>query len=672
MDHVMKLYNQLVSEEKLHNDDIFNYAIPKAWNTYGYSDKKLIRSNEILIHPYRFYRYTLEHILMDENGELKKALPFVDQKSKKTAWLKKANVYSLMIKSATAWDHDRDDHINQDDLYHLSDQGTFFKSMFLIPHLKRTGINTILVHQPFALGKTCKAHAYAEKECIYDFQALDESLADPMLPNLDAKEQFLAFIELCHQYGIRVILEFCPGKLARDNVYLKTHPEWFYWIDAKREKAYHVPECMALPSNTLPHTYTLKDFYRSEEVKEHLTLFKDAPTTLHNNLEEYKKAEDASIAYMFSDQINAHLPYDGDSTIFRFYQDFHTHLPKNAVSKGQPAYLLQDSMRADLHPGRKPMRALWDYLNETIAYYQDTFGIDGLYVEKTYLLPEKLQKELAKNAHKRNKTFAMIAEDSLVEHSYDWVEKGYDAISGNGGYAETNLSEFKFHQFAYHLKDNACPMFAACECYDSRRVASLEHGEAKSILLHVMNQFLPNGIPMILNGACCFEKQPMQLSEYGDQKYLYSLPMQDKRYKRQAYLDEYAFDYCNPALNVLPNLLERCAKLRNTYMDAIADPARCVPVWFDSPKDLGIGYSFMLEDRALMVVCNTNVEAGCELHIHTENLYSELGFRVDSILQIYSTKDPYVQDVKQDDFRNLYLSFDCGEVKFIEFRKKES
>lgn len=672
MDHIMKLYNLLESEEKLHSNDIFNYAIPKAWNTYGYSKKKTIRSHELLIHPYRFYRYTLKHILMDENQKLKKALPFIDEKKKNRDWLKKANVYSFMVRSATAWDHDRDDHIDHDNLYHLSDHGTFFKSIFMIPHLKRTGINTILVHQPFCLGETKKPHTYAEKECVYDFQAFDENLADPMLPGMDAKEQFLAFIEVCHLYGIRVILEFCPGKLARDNVYLKTHPEWFYWIDAKQEKMYQVPECMALPANTIPHTYTLKDFYRSEQVKKHLAMFKDAPTTLHDSLLDYQTKEDASIAFMFSDQINAHLPYDCDSTIFRFYQDFHTHLPKQAISKTQPAYLLQDSIRADLHPGKKPMRTLWDYLNDTIAYYQEELGIDGIYLEKTYLLPEKLQKELARNAHKRKKNFAMIAEDSLVENSLDWVEKGYDAISGNGGYTETELSTFKFHQFAYHLKDNDCPMFAACEFYDSRRVASLEHGEATSILLHVMNQFLPNGIPLILNGAACFEKQPMQLSEYGDQKYLYSLPMQDKRYKRQAYLDEYAFDYCNPALNVLPSLLERCAKLRQTYMEAISDPNRCIPVWFDSPKDLGIGYSFILKDRALMVVCNTNVSNPCDLHIHTENLYSELGFRVQSILQIFSTKDPYVQDVKQDDFRNLYLNFDCGEVKFIEFKKEES
>ena len=671
MDHILKLYNLLKSEEKLHREDIFNYAIPKAWNTYGYSKKKTIRSNEILINPYSFYLYTLEHILMDADGKLKQAIPFMEPKAKKGSWLKTANVYFLMVRSATAWDHDRDDCINHDDLYHLSDNGTFFKSIFLLPYLKRIGINTILMHQPFSLCKTNTAHTYAEKECVTNFRVLDDSLRDPLLPNMSVEEQCLAFVEACHLHGIRIILEFCPGKLAKDNDYLKDHPEWFYWIDATKENVYHAPTCMALPANTIPHTYALKDFYRSDEVKEHLSYFRQAPEAGKQDLSAYRKEDGVTIASVFSDQINAHLDVDRDGTVYRFYQDAHAHLPKSAIEKTQAPYLLQDSIRTDLHPGKKPMRALWDYLNETIAYYQQTFQIDGIYLEKTYLLPEKLQKEFVKTARKNNRSFAMIAEDTVVENSVDWVAKGFDAISGNGGYEETNLSNFHFHKFAYRLKDNACPMFAACEFFDSRRVSALDHGVQTSMLLHVMNQFLPNGIPMMMNGAASFDVQPMQLSEYGDRRYLNSLPKSDKRYKMQSYLDPYYFDYCASNLNVLPALLEKCANLRKQYLPAISNPEKCVPVWFDSPKDLGIGYSFVLEDRALMVICNTNVDTTSQLHIHTENLYAELGFKVGSILQIFSTKDPYVQDVPQDEFRNLPLSFDCGEVKFIEFMKAE-
>lgn len=85
MNHVTALYHALEKEEKLHHDDIYNYAIPNAWNMYGYPDKKNLRSREILVNPYRFYLFTLRHILMDEQGKVKKAFLFKMLKLQKAA-----------------------------------------------------------------------------------------------------------------------------------------------------------------------------------------------------------------------------------------------------------------------------------------------------------------------------------------------------------------------------------------------------------------------------------------------------------------------------------------------------------------------------------------------------------------------------------------------------------
>ena len=104
----------------------------------------------------------------------------------------------LYTSTATAWDHDRDDALPHDNLYHLSDNGTFLKSILLIPYLKRMGINTILMHQPFALSKTQTPHTYAAKECVRSFTDIDETLHDPLVPELNVLEQCLAFIEACH------------------------------------------------------------------------------------------------------------------------------------------------------------------------------------------------------------------------------------------------------------------------------------------------------------------------------------------------------------------------------------------------------------------------------------------------------------------------------------------
>ena len=116
-------------------------------------------------------------------------------------------------------------------------------------------------------------------------------------------------------------------------------------------------------------------------------------------------------------------------------------------------------------------------------------------------------------------------------------------------------------------------MFAACESYDSRRIRSVE-GKTGTIMLTIMNLFLPNGIPVMMNGVECFEVQPLQLSEYGDQKYLYSLPKEDPRYHRQAYRDEYWFNYSHSDLSVLPNLLEKVSLYESDF--TINNTANCL------------------------------------------------------------------------------------------------
>lgn len=660
MKYLHKLYNELENEEKLHRAEIFNYAVPESWNLYGFPDKKKIRSREILVNPYAFYLYTLTHILKDEQGKWRKQVPFTDMSATKGAWLKKSSVYSLMVRTASAWDHDRDGRLGHDNLYHLSDNGTFLKSILLLPLLKRMGIDTVLLHQPFALSKTSLAHDYAAKEAVTSFTEIDDNLKDPLLPDMNAKEQCAAFIEACHVLGIRVILEYCPGKLARDNIYARKHPEFFYWITEDKELHYAAPQCHGLPQNTIPHTYTLKDFYHSEEVRNHIEAFVEAPLA---DTEPNGKV----IAPAISDQINAGIPADMDCTIFRFFEDTHTHVPAEIKKNAQP-YLLQDTIRTDLHPGRKPLTALWEILNENITWYQTELAIDGIYLEKPYLLPEKLQKQFVKTARRKNRKFAMIVEDTTTENSQNWLNKGYDAISGKSGYEETDIWNFKFHSFAYQLKGNACPMFAASEFYDSRRVSCLDGGKVLTNMLSVMNQFLPNGIPMYMNGVESYEVQPMQLSEYGDKKYLYSLGKDDPRYLQQAYLDHYYFNYLSNDLMVLPSLMEQTSKLRRAYLDAITNNERCIPVWFDTPRDYGLGFTFVLEDKALLVVCNTNVHDSVHLHIHTENMFCELPFNYRTIFQIFSTEDPYTHDILLDDFRNIPLDFAPGEVKFIEIK----
>ncbi|MGX8850529.1 maltodextrin glycosyltransferase [Amedibacillus sp. YH-ame10] len=649
MKNLQLMIDTLHHEEALHKQDTYNYVIPESWNHFGFRYVRKLRNKQLIVNPYSFYAYTLDQMFKGK-GELCSTVSTED-----SSWLSKASVYSLMIRCATSWDHDRDDYISNDNLYHLSDNGTFLKSIALLPLLKRMGIDTILLHQPFALGKTQKAHDYACKEAVVDFQKIDEQLGDPILKSMSVEAQFAAFVEASHVLGMKVIVEYCPAKMARNNAYIAKHPDWFYWIEESYEKDYHAPICHSLPQNTLPFSYTLKDLYKSDDVIQHIAHFHNLNKgDKASSLEELQTKHNVVCAPSIVDQINANVIADVDTTILRFYED--------------DFVMMQDRIRPDLYPGKKAIRTCWNQLNRNITWLQTTFHIDGIYLEKPYLLPEKLQVEFVQTARKFNPHFVMIAEETQSAQSEAWIKKGYDMISGKSGYEESNIWEYKFHNFAYQAKGNACPMFAAAEFYDARRISCLENGKQLAITLTIMNHFLPNTIPMMLNGIESYDVQPLQLSEYGDQAYTYSLPKEDDRYRRQPYLDHYYFNYLSDDLSILPNLLEKITKIRKAYLDVICNAQYAIPVWFDSPKDLGIGFTFLKEDKALMVVCNVHVHTGNVLHIHTDNIFPEFAFNVEHVQQIFSTCDPYVHDIDLDALGNLPLSFEPGEVKFIEFK----
>lgn len=153
MNYLKRLYEELEKQCRSHAKEIYNYAIPQSWNLYGYRPAKSIRSRELLVHPYEFYLFTLRNILKDADGNWKQPQLTKEKPSDKRDWLKHASVYSLMVRTATAWDHDRDDRLVSDNLYHLNDNGTFLKSILLLPLLKRMGVNTLLLHQIFRFAK---------------------------------------------------------------------------------------------------------------------------------------------------------------------------------------------------------------------------------------------------------------------------------------------------------------------------------------------------------------------------------------------------------------------------------------------------------------------------------------------------------------------------------------
>ena len=678
MKELQHIYHCLCKEKKAHAKEVINYTIPQAWNTFGYSDGTLLRNQEMIVNPYDFYTFALHKMIQERKQNTSNDKKTVIKKGKKGDWIKRSVVYFADMRTLSSWDHDRSDRIEDLDMYGLQEQGTFLKAILLLPLLKRSGITTLILHNVMALDNKEGIHDFADPHALLSLRMLQPALQDPLLPTLSCEAQAKAFIAICHSYGIHVILDYCPALLGRNNRYIKEHPDWFYWIKKEYLKQYHEPEAYGLPTGCIPSEKACRILYESEDVATHMEAFCKDPKS--NDEEHYfntmKDCEDdavlqhieatydCTIAPMISDQINAHLPIEKEYSVVRFYQDRHSHCP----NKKHAPYLLQDIIRMDMYPGKHPVQALWDEILSALQMWTSDYGFDGFYFSKPYLLPEKLIKDMIHTVRKASPHAALLMENSELKDTQKWQKYGIDAISGASAYTIHDIYNYQYHNFAYTLLQAPMTQFAASELLDTPRITQYDGGETLAKLCTFMNLFLPNTIPTLTSGQLCFEKQPQYLSCFNDQNFLNALPREDAQYRKQAMLDRYTYHYLRNDFHVFIYMFEQFTNIRNQDLEAIVQPSKCIPLWFDTPKDLGIGFTYVLDDRALLVVCNTNVHNENHLHIHTENMLWELPFKWQSMHQIYSSEDPYVHDIHLDDFQNIPLLFTAGEVKLIEIK----
>lgn len=680
MKYYRKVLHSIQQELAVHKDDIYNYTIPQAWNLYGYAKGKELKHHLYRINPYDYYAYALNQLL---NRKQEQVVPMTKTMEKGGAWIKQGVLHMASLRSLTAWDHDRDHMLESDNLYHVNDQGTFVKAMSLLPLYQRIGVNTIVLSGYLSLDKSRGVHDFSDPFSCLSHTQLDQGLYDPIAKGTSIEEQAKAFIELCHKLHIRVMWEICPALCGRNNLYLREHPEWFYWIRKEAEYSYHTPTVIELSNDTIASTKVCPLLYDSEDTKQHIDAFCENPKQLNPGLfqelcemyddEHLLQAIETSFqittAPMISDHINTNAPIDKEVTLLRFYEDRHTSSPLS-IKKHPIPFLTQDIVRADVFPARYPQQSLWDTLLQEMADVLNEYQLDGFYLRKPYLLPEKLIKEGNRKLRSIQPHLALLVESGNREDDRKWMKLGFDAVRGNSAYEIYDIWNYRYHNFAYSLHAHPLPCLAASEFYDTPRIVQRDGGRVLARLLMVMNNFLPNAIPTLMAGQLCFEQQPQYLSYSSDQAYVFTLDKLEDRYAKQALVDNYYYQYNIDDFHSFTNMLEIIMKIRTTYQDAICNYEQCQPVWFDTPKDYGIGFTYVLQDKALLVVCNTNVHDDSYLHIHTENMLWNLPFQPTSILQIYSTMDPYVHDVNLDATQSIGMNFAPGEVKFIEISEK--
>lgn len=684
MKYLDQLCTELQMEKALHQSTIYNYAIPKAWDIFDYQEGIELKDYQVIVNPYDFYHHAISSILKTHPEEhyLQPISKRKNHQSNEGSWIKGAVVYSTMIRTTTAWDHDRDGEIKSEDLYGLRETGTFLKSIILLPFYKQMGINTMYLLPVSLTSKENRKGEFGSPYAVSNFFKLDPLLQDPLCPNLSVEDQFKAFIEACHMLDIHVVIDIIPRTNAIHSQFIKEHPEWFYWIKSKDKENYKPPVVPTLCKLAVPNKDSLNDLYKSEDVWRHIEMFNFDPKTkdienydsMMRNINEddvLNKIEEhyhLCIAPAFSDQINDPQPAWSDVTYFRLFLDHPIHA-KEYVDNKIPPYILNDTIKSNWHPGTLPNSELWDLICDIIPFYQREYGIDGVRIDMGHALPIELVDLIIKKARIYDPNICIIAEELDPKNAIESKKKGYNMILGNGFTEEVRIYDYRLQSFVYELPHLVIPCFACGETHDTPRIAQREGKEILSKLLTLMNLFLPNAVPFINSGQEFYEAQPMNTGLDCGKDSALALDPKDPRFGKLALFDPFYFDYIKENFHELPNLLKAIKPWREEYLNEIVDLTRYVPVWFDSPQIYALGYTFYKEDRALMMVANTNVHESAYLHIHIENLIDRLPFEIHHLQQVFSSCDQENHEVMLDEHNHITLAFALGEVKLIELYK---
>src|SRR5690554_5542317 len=217
MANLLKLRNILI--EKKPNYPI-NYAIPDLFNVNNYTTLAKTNNGEHLINPYDFLIELLDDLFLKDYKKLptKSLSALKGNKFRKGGdWIKKSVVYSMMIRTSTAWDHDRNGFLDENNFYHLKETGTFIKTLMLLPLLLEMGVDAIYLLPISKFSTKNKKGNIGSPYSVSDFFELDPNLADPIVEeSLTLDEQFELLVQACHLLGIRVLIDIIPRTNATD------------------------------------------------------------------------------------------------------------------------------------------------------------------------------------------------------------------------------------------------------------------------------------------------------------------------------------------------------------------------------------------------------------------------------------------------------------------------
>lgn len=486
-------------------------------------------------------------------------------------WTRSAVIYNLFVRTATAFDHNQNGQLDLETPNAFRETGTFLKSIALLPYLQQMGINTVHLLPITAIGSDGNKGNLGSPYAIKNPYKLDERLSEPIL-GLRVEEEFRAFVEAAHRFGLRVVVEFVFRTAAKDSDWIPEHPDWFYWIDANvedrppgatDETRYGNPIFNPDELQRIAEKVKRRDFHNLPEPHPiYRAFFTEPPQTVEQRNGRYigitHEQRLCRIPGAFADwpPQDTQPPWN-DVTYLKLY----THPRYNYI-----AYNTVRMYDASLAKPEYINRPLWDRITGIIPYYQDAFGIDGVMIDMGHALPSELKQAMVSTARAKNPDFAFW--DENFEATEKSRKEGYNAVIGSMPFVLHEPKELWKMLRHFSQAGVVIPSFATAESHNTPRAAARFGGGTAgrnfAKFAFALSAFLP-AVPFIHNGAEICETYPINTGLGFSPKELEQFPSH-----RLPLFSAFAFDW--ERSNGQAPLIEFIAKVmtvRRSYQDVI-------------------------------------------------------------------------------------------------------